>query len=32
VLRPLADAGIDKASVRRIARALGLPCADSGSS
>ena len=28
VLRPLADAGIDKASVRRIARALGLPCAE----
>jgi uncharacterized protein len=28
VLRPLADAGIDKAGVRRIARALGLPCAD----
>jgi uncharacterized protein len=28
VLRPLADAGLDKAGVRRIARALGLPCAD----
>jgi pyridinium-3,5-biscarboxylic acid mononucleotide sulfurtransferase len=28
VLRPLAEAGIDKAGVRRIARALGLPCAD----
>jgi uncharacterized protein len=28
VLRPLADAGIDKAAVRRIARALQLPCAD----
>jgi uncharacterized protein len=28
VLRPLADAGVDKAEVRRIARALGLPCAD----
>lgn len=28
VLRPLADAGIDKAAVRRIAGALGLPCAD----
>jgi uncharacterized protein len=28
VLRPLADAGIDKAAVRRIARALRLPCAD----
>jgi pyridinium-3,5-biscarboxylic acid mononucleotide sulfurtransferase len=28
VLRPLADAGLDKASVRRIARDLGLPCAD----
>jgi uncharacterized protein len=28
VLRPLADAGLDKATVRRIARALGLPCAD----
>jgi uncharacterized protein len=28
VLRPLADAGIDKAMVRRIARALALPCAD----
>lgn len=28
VLRPLADAGIDKAAVRRIARALALPCAD----
>jgi uncharacterized protein len=28
VLRPLADAGIDKAGVRRIARALALPCAD----
>jgi pyridinium-3,5-biscarboxylic acid mononucleotide sulfurtransferase len=28
VLRPLADAGVDKAAVRRIARALGLPVAD----
>ena len=28
VLRPLADAGIDKAGVRRIARALSLPCAE----
>jgi pyridinium-3,5-biscarboxylic acid mononucleotide sulfurtransferase len=28
VLRPLADAGIDKGGVRRIARALALPCAD----
>jgi uncharacterized protein len=28
VLRPLADAGIDKAAVRRIARELKLPCAD----
>lgn len=28
VLRPLADAGLDKRAVRRIARALGLPCAD----
>jgi len=28
VLRPLADAGVDKAAVRAIARALGLPCAD----
>ncbi|MGN6871677.1 MAG: asparagine synthase-related protein [Solirubrobacteraceae bacterium] len=28
VLRPLADAGIDKAAVRRIARALALPCAE----
>ena len=28
VLRPLADAGLDKAAVRRIARLLGLPCAD----
>jgi uncharacterized protein len=28
VLTPLADAGLDKAAVRRIARALGLPCAD----
>ncbi|WP_316574387.1 ATP-dependent sacrificial sulfur transferase LarE [Nocardia canadensis] len=28
VLRPLADAGIDKAMVRRIARALALPNAD----
>ena len=27
-LRPLADAGLDKAAVRRMARALGLPCAD----
>jgi uncharacterized protein len=27
VLRPLADAGLDKAAVRRIARALGLPSA-----
>jgi uncharacterized protein len=28
VLRPLADAGLDKAAVRDIARALALPCAD----
>ncbi|WP_201261161.1 asparagine synthase-related protein [Embleya scabrispora] len=28
VSRPLADAGLDKAAVRRIAAALGLPCAD----
>jgi uncharacterized protein len=28
VLRPLANAGIDKATVRAIARALELPCAD----
>jgi uncharacterized protein len=28
VLRPLADAGLDKAAVRSIARALALPCAD----
>jgi len=28
VLRPLADADMDKASVRRVARALALPCAD----
>ncbi len=28
VLRPLADAGIDKAGVRRIARALALPCSE----
>jgi uncharacterized protein len=28
VLRPLADAGLDKAAVRRIAQALRLPCAD----
>lgn len=28
VLRPLADAGLDKAAVRRIARTLGLPVAD----
>jgi pyridinium-3,5-biscarboxylic acid mononucleotide sulfurtransferase len=28
VLRPLADAGLDKATVRAIARALDLPCAD----
>ncbi len=28
VLRPLADAGLDKAAVRRIARLLSLPCAD----
>ncbi|WP_030612522.1 ATP-dependent sacrificial sulfur transferase LarE [Streptomyces sclerotialus] len=28
VLRPLADAGLDKAAVRRLARALRLPCAD----
>lgn len=28
VLTPLADAGLDKAAVRRIARALGLPSAD----
>ncbi len=28
VLRPLVDAGLDKAAVRRVARALGLPSAD----
>ncbi|POX40044.1 TIGR00268 family protein [Streptomyces sp. Ru73] len=28
ILRPLADAGLDKAAVRRLARALRLPCAD----
>jgi uncharacterized protein len=28
VLTPLSDAGLDKAAVRRIARALGLPSAD----
>jgi uncharacterized protein len=28
VLRPLADAGLSRAAVREIARALGLPCAD----
>ena len=28
VLRPLADGGLDKAAVRRVARVLGLPCAD----
>jgi uncharacterized protein len=28
VLRPLADAGIDKRAVRRIARELALPCAE----
>ncbi|HEU5108701.1 MAG TPA: ATP-dependent sacrificial sulfur transferase LarE [Micromonosporaceae bacterium] len=28
VLRPLADAGLDKAAVRGIARGLALPCAD----
>jgi uncharacterized protein len=28
VLRPLAEAGLDKAAVRRVARRLGLPCAD----
>ena len=28
VLRPLADAGLDKADVRTVARALGLPSAD----
>nr|WP_242448589.1 ATP-dependent sacrificial sulfur transferase LarE [Cellulomonas sp. WB94] len=28
VLRPLADAGIDKAAVRALARAFELPCAD----
>src|SRR5829696_5433268 len=28
VLRPLVDAGLDKAAVRQIARALALPCAD----
>src|SRR5690349_21335716 len=28
VLRPLADAGLDKAAVRRIAAVLDLPCAD----
>ena len=28
VLRPLSDAGLDKAAVRRLARAWALPCAD----
>jgi uncharacterized protein len=28
VLRPLADAGLDKEAVRRLARAFDLPCAD----
>lgn len=28
VLRPLADAGLDKAAIRRLARAWALPCAD----
>jgi len=28
VLRPLADAGLGKAAVRRLARAFALPCAD----
>ena len=28
VLRPLADAGLDKSAVRKIARAFALPCAD----
>lgn len=28
VMRPLADAGLDKAAIRRIARILELPCAD----
>lgn len=28
VLRPLADAGLDKAAVRRVAQGLALPCAD----
>jgi uncharacterized protein len=28
VLRPLADAGLDKAAVRKIAREFDLPCAD----
>ena len=28
VLRPLADAGLDKTAVREIAHELGLPCAD----
>jgi uncharacterized protein len=28
VLRPLADGGLDKAAVRRVARVLGLSCAD----
>lgn len=28
VLRPLADAGLDKAAVRRVARVLNLSCAD----
>ena len=28
MLRPLADAGLDKAAVRSIARTLALPCAD----
>jgi uncharacterized protein len=28
VLRPLVEAGLDKAAVRKVARALDLPCAD----
>ena len=28
MLRPLAEAGLDKAAVRRLARAWSLPCAD----
>ena len=28
ILRPLADAGMNKATVRIVARALNLPCAD----